>query len=276
VIDGETMIFGVMGKDVRNSLSPLLHNSAFRALDINACYLAFSVDDIKAAIQAIRTLGIKGMSITIPFKEAVIPLLDGIDDDARRIGAVNTLFWKGSSLYGGNTDWLGAISAIEEKMEIGKRRFLVIGAGGAGKAIAFGLKQRGGEVILTNRSEERGKEVSHNLEVEWVPWGRKEEVIVDCIINATSIGMHGYGEGGEMPIDPDALRKGMTVMDIVTNPINTSWLKEANARGCITIDGSSMLLYQAGAQFEIWFGRKPPIESMRMAMKSYIEKNCPL
>ena len=150
MIDGHTKIFGILGRPVAHSLSPVMHNAAFRHLGINAVYVAFPVTDLFQAVAGLRGLGIGGVSVTIPFKEEIIPLLDVLDPRADDIGAVNTVLHRDGRLLGYNTDWLGAVAALTAKISLKGRHVLILGAGGASRAIAFGVFHEGGKVTLTD------------------------------------------------------------------------------------------------------------------------------
>ncbi len=269
MIDAQTQLYGIIGNPVRHSLSPIIHNGAFRRMGLNAVYLAFEVKNLKEAITGIRGLGIRGVSVTIPFKTEVIPLLDVVDDVARRIGAVNTIVNEGERLIGYNTDWTGAVEALEEKVDIRGKKVVLLGAGGSARAIAFGLKERGCQVMIVNRSEEKSELLAKELGLIHCPPSSIEELEGDIVINTTSVGM--FPDVSETPFSKVVLKKGMTVMDIVYRPLWTRFLQEAEQRGCVTIDGLEMLVHQGAAQLEIWTGKKPEIgqikEDLRQAMK---------
>ena len=163
MINAETQLYGIIGNPVRKSLSPAIHNRAFRRMGINAAYLAFEVGDIRDALDAIRGLGIRGVSITIPFKTSVIPFLDELDALSAKIGSVNTIVNRGGKLIGHNTDHFGALRALEEKVNLNRKKVILLGAGGAARAIAYGLKERECEVTIFNRSLERGARLAKEL-----------------------------------------------------------------------------------------------------------------
>ena len=150
MINGQTKIFGILGRPVAHSLSPVMHNAAFRHLGMNAVYVAFPVTDLRKAVAGVRGLGIGGVSVTIPFKEEIIPLIDELDPRAAEIGAVNTVVNRDGRLTGYNTDWLGAVAALTAKISLTGRHVLILGAGGASRAIAFGIFHKGGKVTLTD------------------------------------------------------------------------------------------------------------------------------
>lgn len=262
MIDAQTQVYGVIGNPVRHSLSPIIHNGVFRRLGIKAVYLAFEVNDLKKAIDGVRGLGILGLSVTIPFKTAIIPFLDELDELAKEIQAVNTLQNKGGKIVGFNTDWLGAIQALKEKNNLRGRKVFLLGAGGAARAIAYGLKKEGCEIFIFNRSPEKGEKLAKEVGGTYlnkIP-GRPE-FTPDLLINATSVGM--APDEDQSPFPSELLQEGMVVMDIVYHPWETKLLREAKLRGCGTIDGLEMLARQAAAQTEIWTGFKPDIAPIK-------------
>ena len=262
-IDGATRVYGILGQPVTHSLSPVMHNAAFRELGLNAVYVAFPVTDLIQAVAGLRGLNIGGVSVTIPFKEEIIPLLDGLDEKAASIGAVNTVVNRDGRLMGYNTDWQGAFKALEEKTEIAGKRFLILGAGGAARAIAFGLQEQGGQVAVTDLDMAKALALSRKLWVEVVAPDYLEQYSAQVLINATPVGM--APQEDVIPIDPELLSRYQVVMDIVYQPLETRLLKEARSRGCQVIDGLQMLIYQGAAQFELWTGRPAPLEVMSRA-----------
>jgi shikimate dehydrogenase len=261
VIDAQTRLYGIIGNPVRHSLSPIIHNGAFRRMGLNAAYLAFEVKNLEEAVSGIKGLGICGVSVTIPFKTAIIPFLDRLDEVARKIQAVNTIRNEGGKLIGYNTDWSGALGALEERVDLTGKRVLLLGAGGAARAIAFGLKERGCRVIIGNRSQEKAAALAKELGFVHRPLPFDGTPDADVLVNATSAGMSPHDE--ESPIPREALAQEMTVMDIVYKPLRTRLLREAKERGCRTIDGLEMLARQGAGQIEIWTGMKPEIKEIR-------------
>ncbi|MFH1146177.1 MAG: shikimate dehydrogenase [Pseudomonadota bacterium] len=268
MIDSETRLYCLLGNPVAKSLSPVIHNAAFREINVNAVYLAFCVDDLAGAVNGIRALPISGASVTIPYKTAVLKYLDDLDDAAREMGAVNTLLWREGRLVGSNTDGLGAVLALKEKTEIPGRRCLVLGAGGAARGISLALKKEGCRVAITNRTEEKGRAIAEELGLNWVPFREFWRCGADILVQATSVGM--YPNTNETLIPGSALSSFQIVMDIVYKPIETRLLREAGEAGCITIDGLGMLIYQAAAQLRLWTGAEPPIDAMRRAAAKYL------
>jgi shikimate dehydrogenase len=263
MINGYTKIYGILGRPVSHSLSPAMHNAAFRELGINAVYVAFPVTDLPLAVAGLRGLDIQGVSVTIPFKEEIIPLIDELDPQAARIGAVNTVVHRDGRLIGYNTDWLGALHALKAKTGLKGEHVLILGAGGASRAIAFGIMEEGGRVTLTDVDELRAASLARDLQVEAIPLDAVAQCPAAILVNATPVGMEPQAEG--IPIDPDLLGRYQLVMDIVYKPLETHLLKEAKARGAATIDGLQMLIHQATAQFELWTGKAAPLEVMSTA-----------
>ena len=274
MIDAQTELYGVIGNPVQHSLSPMIHNRAFKRLGWNAVYLAFEVKNIEEALRGIRGLGVRGVSVTLPFKTEVIPWLDKVEGLAKKIGAVNTIVNRRGKLIGYNTDCDGALEALQERMDLRGKRFVLLGAGGAARAIAFGLQERGYPLIVVNRSKERGQALSRELGCGYLPTSslvrmRAGELEADVIINATSLGM--VPRDGETPIPNKLLKEGMMVMDIVYQPLQTKFLREAKKKRCVTVDGLEMLIRQGRAQFEIWTGRRLEIGQIRKDLRRALE-----
>ena len=269
-IDGTTRLYGIIGHPVAHSLSPAMHNAAFAATGINGVYVAMDVEDAGRAVAALRELGFVGVSVTVPHKEAVMAHVDEIDPVARRIGAVNTLFFhrrpesREVVVRGSNTDWQGSNLALAGKIRLAGSRVLVLGAGGAARAVGFGLVEAGARVIISNRTEARGIALARALGCDFVPPDRLAEVQADCLVNTTPVGMAPHVDG--LPIDPALLPGFSLVMDIVYAPLETRLLREAAAAGCQVIDGLAMLLHQGAVQFTIWTGTQPPLDVMRKAL----------
>lgn len=269
-ISGKTKLYGILGNPVSHSLSPVMHNAAFAATGINGAYLPFPAPDIAAAITGIRGLGIQGASVTIPHKEQVMALLDSIDPVAQKIGAVNTIVRDGDMLSGLNTDWLGATSALEEKIELVGRKVVILGAGGSARAIGFGMQEKDAEFILASRTEFRGRALADELGCPWISLTEAEKMSGDILINATSVGMVPKIENS--PVPDSVLPQFQVVMDIVYAPLKTRLLATAEKAGCEIINGLEMLLYQGVAQFELWTGEKAPVDVMRKALLEAIDK----
>lgn len=267
-INGQTTLYGIIGNPVSHSLSPAMHNAAFAELGENRVYLPFPLQDLEAGIVGLKALGVKGVSVTIPYKEAVIPLLDEIEDVAGQIGAVNTIdildVGGKKRLYGSNTDWLGANRALSEKMSLQGAQVVLLGAGGSARAIGFGVQQQGAQLVLCSRTESRGRALAADLGCLWHPLDDAESLHGDVLVNATSVGMQ--PDIQVSPVSNDILPRFQVVMDIVYAPLTTRLLREAKAAGCQVINGLEMLLYQGVAQFELWTGKTAPVELMRQKL----------
>jgi len=269
-IDQNTALYGVIGNPIGHSLSPVLHNAAFSATGLNAVYLAFEPEDIEGCIRGIKKLGIKGTSITIPFKTSVIPYLSDIDPLARRIGSINTIVNTNGVLKGYNTDALGALRALEEKIPLPGRTCIIVGAGGAARAIGFILKEMGVSILIANRTRSRGEELALSLECEFISLSEIVSAAGDILIQTTPVGMYPHME--PCPVPEQVLKQGMVVMDIIYNPLETTLLKKARARGCTTITGLDMFIHQGAEQFRLWTRMDPPITVMNMAVQEVLLK----
>jgi shikimate dehydrogenase len=266
MIDARTELYGVIGNPVQHSLSPMIHNDVFKRMGRNAVYLAFEVKNLEEALIGIRGLEVKGVSVTIPFKTEVVPFLDKVEGLANKIGAVNTIVNRGGKLIGYNTDCDAALGALEEKMNLRGKKVVLLGAGGAARAIGFGLKGKGCQFIISNRSKKRGERLSKELGCDYLPISslarmKAGDFESDVVVNATSLGM--VPRDGETPIPKKLLKEGMMVMDIVYQPLQTRLLREAKEKGCLTINGLEMFIRQGVAQIEIWTGERLEIKQIR-------------
>ncbi|MDH5298726.1 MAG: shikimate dehydrogenase, partial [Desulfobulbaceae bacterium] len=221
----------------------------------------FPVTDVANAMAGFRALGVRGVSVTIPHKQAVIDHLDEIDPVAARIGAVNTLVIDNGRIKGLNTDWLGANRALESRMRLAGSTVLLLGNGGSARAIGFGLVEAGAGVIIASRNQTAGEALAASLNCPWHPLAQAGTLSADGLVNATSVGMGPLSN--ESPMPASALANFSVVMDIVYAPLHTRLLREAEAAGCRTVDGLAMLLFQGVAQFELWTGQSAPIDLMR-------------
>ncbi len=260
-ITSTTSLYGVIGDPVSHSLSPIMHNTAFTRIGHNGIYLAFHVSDLPSALSGVKALGIKGLSVTIPHKVAIMNLLDEVDEMALRIGAVNTVTNKEGRLVGSNTDCLGAVNALLEKTPIQNKNIVLIGAGGAARAIGFGVLSQGGNLTLVNILEAEGEQLAEDLGVDYHHLSEFDKLDYQILINATPVGMTPGTDA--MPVKSKELKNDAVVMDIIYNPLKTRLLKESEKMNCITIDGVSMFVHQGVAQFEMWTGKKAPADLMR-------------
>jgi 3-dehydroquinate dehydratase / shikimate dehydrogenase len=259
----ETEIFGVIGKPIGHSRSPFMHNSALKTVGRDGVYLPFEVDDLDEFIHgfvrpATRKIDwrLRGLSVTIPHKTAVIAHLDYLDPIATSIGAVNTIVVEGEQLHGYNTDVRGAMKPLEKLIELNSARVAVLGAGGSARAVCFGLKQRGALVSIYARNPDKAQSFAHEFGATIRPI-EKFEGQADLVINCTPIGMRGHSEG-QSPIVVKYLKGVKLVYDLVYNPEETTLLKGAEQAGCRTLGGLEMLAAQAAEQFYLWTGLEMP------------------
>jgi shikimate dehydrogenase len=275
-ISGKTRVCGVIGDPIEHSLSPAIQNAAFNHLKLDFVFLAFRVKaaELEDAMRGMRGLGIHGLNVTMPHKKAVTSFLDEVDPTAKFLGAVNTILNDNGRLCGFNTDGVGALKALQENgVALSGKKVLLLGAGGAAKAIAFSLAKEVEELVLLNRTPEKTKELAESLnrtlakKVEGAtlsPNAVQENLRdSDVLVNATSVGMH--PNANQSPVAPEWLKPDLTVMDIVYNPVETKLAKDAKAAGARVISGVEMLIQQGAASFEIWTGHPAPFEVMRKA-----------
>ncbi len=279
-INASTELYCIFGNPVKHSLSPLIHNAALDELGENAVYLAFSPESAREAVNAMRTLDIKGASVTIPFKTEIIQYIDEIDPAARMIGAVNTLKNNNGKVFGYNTDGTGALLAITSLgINIRNQRVLVLGNGGSARAVAFTLAQKGASVIISGRNEikihdlsEEIKSNSFKSEFKLIDKLDKEFMRdVDIVINTTPLGMHPDTE--TTPLAEKLILPGHTVFDIVYAPQKTRLLREAERKQAATLGGIEMLINQGLEQLRIWTGMEPPSELVRTIIKNKLDEN---
>lgn len=281
-ISGKTQICALIGDPVEHSLSPHMQNAAFKHLNLNFVYVAFKVakENVGKALQGMRAFGIKGLNVTMPLKTAVIPHLDKLAPEAEKMGAVNTILNDDGRLIGYNTDGLGALEALKANgQNPAGKNILILGAGGAARAVAFSLCKEANAILILNRTVEKAKILAEELNKTFgktVRHGRfdyetlaKEIKNADILVNATSIGMTPYEN--ETPVNMKLLRRDLTVFDLVYNPPETKLLREAKAVGAKTVEGLSMLVYQGALSFEIWTGKKAPIDVMMKACREGLE-----
>lgn len=267
----DTAIYGLIGNPISHSISPIIHNTLFREMNLNSIYVPFKVDNIADFIREFRELDIKGYSVTIPHKESVVNHLNAIDPMAKKIGAVNTIVNKDGQLIGYNTDCKAAIQALEDIIQVSAtgikndclkgRLVTLLGAGGVARAIAFGLQERGAQITIVNRNYERAQSLAQDVGCISREFDNLPGIKTDILINATPVGM--FPVVSETPIDKDRLKPNMIVFDTIYNPIETRLLREAKTQGCKIVGGLPMFINQAAAQFELWTGVTPPPELIR-------------
>ncbi len=284
-ISGEARICGVIGDPIEHTMSPVMHNAAFEKLGLDYLYIPFRVkkEEVGKAIEGMKALNIRGLNVTIPHKVAVIPFLDELDPLAEKLGAVNTIVNNNGVLKGYNTDAAGFLQALLEKgVEPRGKNVVVLGAGGASRAISFILAERGANLVILNRlleldwAEELAGKISKFFKKEVKALELVEENLAavlekaDILVNATSVGMN--PDTAETPVASDLLKPGLIVFDVVYNPIKTRLLIEAEQAGAKTIGGLDMLVWQGALAFEQWTGLKAPVEVMKKASINLLEK----
>jgi shikimate dehydrogenase len=282
-ITGNTRVCGVIGDPIEHTLSPLMHNAAFEALKLDYVFLAFKVKpaEVGNAIAGMRALNIRGLNVTMPHKSTIMNFLDRIDLSAQIINSVNTILNKENTLFGFNTDGVGALKALRENgVEPKGRKVLLLGAGGAARAIAYTMAKEADELAVLNRTVKQAQNLAKLLEKiankKIVAGSLSPSEIQhniqdsDILINATSVGMKPKAD--ESPVSPKLLRRNLAVMDIVYNPLETKLAKDAKAAGAQVVSGVEMLIYQGAASFEIWTGKSAPVEVMREAALKHLQK----
>ena len=268
-IGGKTKVTGLFGWPVEHSLSPLMHNAAFGRLNLDYCYVTFPVrpDLLADAVRAVRALGLSGVNVTVPHKENVIPHLDEIDKEASFIGAVNTIVNRDGKLTGYNTDGRGFMKSLQEAgIEVSGKNVLIVGTGGASRAISYYLSEKASALYLFDIDIPKAERLIGDLSEIRGNVKRAEDIKsvindMDIMINATPLGLK---ETDPLPIRKDLIFQSTTVIDLIYK--ETLFLKEAKKRGCRTLDGLGMLLWQGVIAFELWTGVKPPLEVMRNAL----------
>jgi shikimate dehydrogenase len=282
-ISGKTRICGVIGDPIEHTLSPCMQNAAFEASGLDYVFLAFKVKPscVPDAVSGIRALNFRGLNVTMPHKHSVMAYLDRIDLSAQLIDSVNTILNKENLLFGFNTDGVGALKALKENgVELKGRKVLLLGAGGAARAIAYAMAKEADELAVLNRTVKQATALARILEKsanKKIASGSLSHSDIqknlrdsDILINATSIGMKPHPE--ETLVLPKLLHPNLSVMDIVYNPLETQLVKDAKAAGSKVVSGVEMLIYQGAAAFEIWTGKSAPVEVMRKAVLKHLHQ----
>lgn len=283
MISGGIKLVALIGDPVERSLSPAMHNAAFEALDLNYAYLALRVPQaaLADALSGARALNMVGMNVTHPHKINILSLLDELDESANMVGAVNTVKNDGGRLIGYNTDGAGAVRALENEVEkLAGRKVLLLGAGGAARAIAFSLVRKDAKLTVANRTASRARELSAAIKrglganIGQVGISRKELAKAikqaDILINATMVGM--YPNINRTLVTAEMMHRGLIVNDIVYEPLQTKLLREAKKAGARTVTGLGMLVHQGALSFEIWAGKRAPIKVMTAAAKRELRR----
>jgi shikimate dehydrogenase len=284
-LTGKTKVCGLIGDPVDHTLSPPMHNAAFRELGLDFVYVPFPVkkEDLKTGVAGLRALNIRGFNVTMPHKVAIIPLLDGLDPQAKNIGAVNTVVNENGRLTGFNTDGPGALQALlAANADPNDKNVVVIGAGGASRAISFVLAQHGACLTILNRKEEIdwAYDIAHSIrenlkvEVQVAELGlaQLKSVLSEAsiLINATSVGMN--PDAGKTLVPGELLNKRLVVFDVIYSPMKTRLLQDAEKAGCRILNGVELLVWQGVLCFEKWTGRKAPLDTMRRTAVEKLEK----
>jgi 3-dehydroquinate dehydratase / shikimate dehydrogenase len=277
-INADTEVYGVIADPIGHSLSPQIHNTAFRHFQMNKVYVPFRVprEDLSRFIDDAAALGIKGLSVTIPHKEEVVKKLTEADGAVRGIGAANTVVFNDKKRMGFNTDYRAAMDSLEaaiggsEEVErrVKGKTAMVLGAGGVGKALVYGLTRRGANVVVADAVTRQAITLAQRANCRWVEWSARYSITSELVFNCTPLGMHPNVD--ETPFEKHHLRPSMIVFDAVYNPENTLLVKEARSRNCTVITGVDMFVRQACLQFELFAGQPGPADLMRETIRRVI------
>ena len=268
-VDPATRVYAVAGDPVAHSLSPAIMNTALRRETVNGVYLALHAKTLKDLLGCVKDIPIHGLSITMPYKEAIISHLDNTDAHTTKIGACNTMVRaQDGKLYGFNTDAAGVVRPLQQRISLEQAKILVLGAGGAARAAVYGLKERGAEVYILNRTLGPAQKLARSARARLVKRADLKKLSFDVIINATSVGM---GNTKESPLNENEI-KARYVFDMVYDPPETRLMKMAKAAGAEVIPGIEMFVQQAARQFEIWTGKPAPLGEMLLVVNRVIEE----
>ncbi|HTB07020.1 MAG TPA: shikimate dehydrogenase [Bacteroidia bacterium] len=266
--DAHKKICLVIGDHVGRSLSPAMHNAAYKALGIDSQYefklMRIAATELKQGIKEIRANGIHAFAVTIPHKEAIMQYLNEINDEARHIGAVNTVLNVNGKLIGYNTDYYGAMESLKQHVSLSNKKVAVLGSGGSARAIVYGLTKGKCSVIIYSRNTEKADELAESFGCKVKSWEQRNNLQADIIINTTPIGK----EGEALPIDESIIQKEQIVFDVNYSVNGTSLAHAAERKGAVNVDGLEMLLRQGMMQFELYTGLKAPEQAMRNALKN--------
>ncbi|MFX1587159.1 MAG: shikimate dehydrogenase [Promethearchaeota archaeon] len=279
-VTARTKILCVIGHPIEHSMSPIMHNAAIKDLGLDYLYIAFDIppNRLKEAIKGLKTLNIRGINVTLPYKEKVMKFIDKVDEIAQKIGAINTIKNEDGLLIGRNTDAEGANKALfDAGCEITGKNVVLIGAGGAAKAISYSLASATNKITIINRSEDRAKklvsELKNKIDIN-VESKKYDEIILkeeisnaDILINATPIGM--FPMIDISPVSKKIIHSGLFVFDLIYNPLETQLIKDSREIGCQTLSGLDMLVNQGALAFEWWTNKKPNLELMKLKIIEY-------
>lgn len=259
MVDAATRVYGVAGDPIEHSLSPAMMNAAFRRENVNAVYLALHAKSLDDLLRCVREIPIHGLSVTMPYKQSMVKELDNTDALTARVGACNTVVrGQEGNLYGFNTDVAGIVRPLEQRLPLQGAKILVVGAGGAGRAAVFALKERGAEVTVVNRHAAKAQKLAHQAHARCVQRSALRKLQFDIIINATPVGM---GNSRQSPLEENELNAKL-VFDMVYTPLETRLIKMARAKGLQVVTGDEMFVHQGARQFETWSGKPAPIAEM--------------
>lgn len=259
-VDAGTRVYGVAGDPVRHSLSPIMMNTAFHRETVNAVFLALQTEKIEDLLVLIREVPVHGVAVTMPLKQAIMKHLDRTDALSQKIGACNTVVRsQDGKLIGYNTDVIGIVRPLEQRIELRKAKVLLLGAGGAARAAAFGLKQKGADVFILNRTPQTAQKLAREAEAKTIRRDQVAKTTFDIVVNATSVGMAG---SKQQTILEEKELNAKLVFDMVYNPLETPLLKMARSKGIAVITGAEMFVQQGADQFQLWTGKPAPREDM--------------
>ncbi len=280
-LNGDTKLFGIIGHPIKHTLSPVMQNAAFQELGIKATYVPFpvGVDNLETVLKTLPQMGVSGVNITVPHKQAALTLMDTISEEAKKICAINTVLFKGNKLHGHNTDGIGFIRSLEEKGINPKgKNALVLGAGGAARAVAVALADAGvKELYLYNRTRERADLLSQHIDHHFTYCSphvledhqiRSKEDLehIDIVVNATTLGLN---PSDPIPVSPIFFKKGTLFYDLIYHG-ETNWIQVAKQSKMEVLNGLSMLVHQGALSFEFWTGKPAPVETMQTALEKYL------
>lgn len=269
MVDAATQVYGVAGDPVCHSLSPVMMNAAFRRETVNAVFLTLHAKNLKDLLACVNDIPIRGLSVTMPYKQEIVEALSNSDPLTRQIGACNTVVrGQDGKLYGFNTDVAGIVAPLEQRMNLAGKRILIVGAGGAARAAAFGLKARGAEVFIVNRTPEKAQALARQAKAKYVKRADLPKLSFDVIVNATPVGM---GTNRQSPLEEKELNASW-IFDLVYTPAETRLIKMARAKNLQVIPGLEMFVQQGARQFEIWTGKPAPIAEMAYVVTKALER----
>ncbi|GAW99880.1 shikimate dehydrogenase [Secundilactobacillus mixtipabuli] len=284
MVDAHTSLYGFIAKPARHSLSPLIHNTSFQALGINSVYLAFDVEQsqFENAVQSMRALPIRGINVSMPYKQQIIKYLDELTPVAKQLRAVNTVINRSGRLIGDSTDGEGFINALaDEQVSVKGKRVAVLGAGGAGRAIILATANEGAEVVVFKRQNGTFNELKQRLaswsdHIRVLPYEDEDQMAAelqqaDVIVNTTNLGM---ADDTRSPVSPQVmavLHTGQIIADAIYAPLETPFLAQAKQQGCHTMNGLGILVQQAAGSFNRWMGQKMPIDKVKNVIKQQLE-----